>query len=325
MSRRVNGRPIWLSAFAVVAALSVLSIAVPVFAQSTAVVRGVINDDKGQPADNAKVSFDLQADTPKHFDTKTNKKGEYSQAGLPPGQYKIVVEKDKLGAFASATLRAAQTLTANMAMTPGGAAAGSAAAGMTAAIKKAFDDGLALSSAGKHAEAIAKFNEAIAISAKCNDCYDNIGFSYMQTKDYDKAEEAYKKAIEVKDTDAAAYNGLANLYNAQRKFDDAAKASAKAIELSSANSTLVGGDADALFNQGVVLWNGGKIPEAKKSFAAAVAANPNHAEAHFQLGMALVNEGDMAGAGVEFNTYLKLAPTGPNAATAKALADQIKK
>ena len=31
------------------------------------------------------------------------------------------------------------------------------------------------------------------------------------------------------------------------------------------------------------------------------------------------------GAGVEFNTYLKLAPTGPNAATAKALADQIKK
>ena len=66
-------------------------------------------------------------------------------------------------------------------------------------------------------------------------------------------------------------------------------------------------------------------PGAPHGRPAAVAANPNHAEAHFQLGMALVNEGDMAGAGVEFNTYLKLAPTGPNAATAKALADQIKK
>jgi tetratricopeptide (TPR) repeat protein len=316
MSRRVSGRPFWLSVFALIAALAVAG---PVFAQSTAIVKGVINDDKGQPAENAKVSFDLQADTPKHFETKTNKKGEFSQAGLPPGEYKIVAEKDKLGAFATTTLRAAQSLTANMAMTPGGAAAGSAAAGMTAALKKTFDEALALSNAGKHPEAIAKFTEAIAINAKCADCYDNIGFSYMQTKDYDKAEEAYKKAIDVKPTDANAYNGLANLYNAQRKFDDAAKASAKAIELSSASSTLVGGDADALFNQG------GKIPEAKKSFAAAVAANPNHAEAHFQLGMALVNEGDMAGAATEFNTYLKLAPTGPNAATAKALADQIKK
>ena len=109
MSRRVSGRPFWLSMLAFVAALAV---AVPVFAQSTAIVKGVINDDKGQPAENAKVSFDLQADTPKHFETKTNKKGEYSQAGLPPGEYKIVAEKEKLGAFANTTLRAAQSLTA---------------------------------------------------------------------------------------------------------------------------------------------------------------------------------------------------------------------
>jgi tetratricopeptide (TPR) repeat protein len=325
MRRRVNGRQIRVSMFAVVAALAVLSVAVPAFAQSTAIVKGVVKDDKGQPAENAKVSFDLLGDTPKHFETKTNKKGEYTQAGLPSGQYKLTAEKEKLGAFANMTLRAAQNVTADLAMTSGGAVAGAAAAGMTAALKKAFDEGLAFSTAGKHEEAIAKFNEAIAVNPKCSDCYDNVGFSYMQTKDYDKAEEAYKKAIDVKATDANAYNGLANLYNAQRKFDDAAKASAKAIELSSANSPLVGGDADALFNQGVVLWNGGKIPEAKKSFAAAVAANPNHAEAHFQLGMALVNEGDMAGAGAEFVTYLKLAPSGPNAATAKALADQIKK
>ena len=35
-------------------------------------------------------------------------------------------------------------------------------------------------------------------------------------------------------------------------------------------------------------------------------ANPNHAEAHYQLGMALVNEGNLAGAATEFETYLKL-------------------
>ena len=40
----------------------------------------------------------------------------------------------------------------------------------------------------------------------------------------------------------------------------------------------------------VILWNGGKVAEAKKQFEAAIAANPGHAEAHYQLGMALVND-----------------------------------
>jgi tetratricopeptide (TPR) repeat protein len=325
MVRRVTGRPSWLSIFAVVAALAV---AVPAWAQSTGVVRGVVNDDKGQPAENAKVMFDLQGNTPKHFESKTNKKGEYSQAGLPVGEYKITAEKEKLGAVIGIRVGAAQNLTANLAMTPGGATAAvgaGAAAAMTAALKKTFDDGLALSNAGKHDEAIAKFTEAIGINAKCNDCYDNIGFSYTQQKNYDKAEEAYKKAIELKADDGNAYNGLANLYNAQRKFDDAAKASAKATELSASSSVLQGGNADALFNQGVILWNGGKIAEAKTAFEGAVKANPNMAEAHYQLGMALVNEGNTAGAVTEFESYLKLAPSGPNAPTAKAMVDQLKK
>jgi tetratricopeptide (TPR) repeat protein len=327
MVRRLNGRAMWLRIFAVVAAIGV---ALPLAAQSsTGIAKGVVKDDKGQPVENAKVSFDLQ-DTSRHFESKTNKKGEYAFAGLPPGDYKITAEKDKLVAVRNMPVHAAQTLTADLALAAGGgAAAGAGGAGAAmagnAALKKSFDEGVALSNAGKYDEAIAKFNEGLAISAKCYDCYDNIGFSYLQKKDYDKAEEAYKKAIDVKADDASAYDGLANLYNAQRKFDDAAKASAKATELAGAGSPLVGGNADALFNQGVILWNGGKIPEAKKAFEAALQANPNHAEAHFQLGMALVNEGNMAGAATEFDTYLKLAPSGPNAATAKALLDQVKK
>jgi len=67
------------------------------------------------------------------------------------------------------------------------------------------------------------------------------------------------------------------------------------------------------------------VAEAKKQFEAVVAANPNHAEAHYQLGMALVNEGNLAGAATEFETYLKIAPSGPNAAQAKALVAQLKK
>ena len=114
------------------------------------------------------------------------------------------------------------------------------------------------------------------------------------------------------------------MYNAQRKFDLAAEASKKAMD---STPGLAGGagNPDAMFNQGVILWNAGKIADAKKQFEAVVAAKPDHAEAHYQLGMALVNEGNLAGAANEFDTYLKLAPAGPNAATAKSLLAQLKK
>jgi len=98
------------------------------------------------------------------------------------------------------------------------------------------------------------------------------------------------------------------------------------MELSGAGGGAAsGGNPDALFNQGVILWNAGKIADAKKQFEATIAAKPDHAEAHYQLGMALVNEGNLAAAGAEFEKYVQLAPNGPNAATAKGILATIKK
>jgi hypothetical protein len=41
--------------------------------------------------------------------------------------------------------------------------------------------------------------------------------------------------------------------------------------------------------------------------------------------MALVNEGNLNAAAEQFDTYLKLSPSGPNAATAKGILSTIKK
>jgi tetratricopeptide (TPR) repeat protein len=323
---RRNRLPGWLLTFAALAVA--LAIAAPAVAQMGVLVKGVVRDDKGQPIDGATVTITMN-DTSRKFTTKTNKKGEFLQIGLQSGQYSVVAEKDKLqSATANARVSAGSPAELNLIIGAAAAAASGDAAAKAGLLKKSFEEGVALSQAGKHEEAIAKFNEGLGISPQCYDCYNNIGYSYTQMKEYDKAEAAYKKSTEIKPEDAAAYNGLANIYNAQRKFDQAAAASAKATELSgnlSAGAGAAGGNADALFNQGVILWNGGKVADAKKSFEGAIAANPNHAEAHYQLGMALVNEGNLAGAANEFETYLKLAPNGQNAATAKSLVAQLKK
>ena len=53
--------------------------------------------------------------------------------------------------------------------------------------------------------------------------------------------------------------------------------------------------------------------------------NPNLADAHYQLGMVLLNEGKMPEATAALETYVKLAPNGQFAAQAKALIAQLKK
>jgi tetratricopeptide (TPR) repeat protein len=326
MVRRVNGRQMWLVACV---ALAALTLAMPAAAQSTGMVRGVVKDMQGQPVENAKVLIEAEG-TNRKFETKSNKKGEFIQIGLPSGRYKVSAEKDKVVSNeAPASVSVSRPAEVNLILgAAAAAAAGKEAAAKTAELKKVFEEGVAASKAGNYDEAMTKFKAASEINPNCYDCFYNIAYSASQKKDYDGAEAAYKKAIEIKADYAEAYSGLANIYNATRKFDEAAKASAKAMELSGAGGAAGaagGGNADALFNQGVILWNGGKVAEAKKQFEAAIAANPAHAEAHYQLGMALVNEGNLAGAGPEFEEYLKLAPTGPNAATAKGILATIKK
>jgi tetratricopeptide (TPR) repeat protein len=327
MVRRLNGRLAWMGAC--VAGL-VLALAMPVTAQSTGMVKGVVKDAQGNPVEGAKVSIDMTEGVSRHFETKSNKKGEFIQIGLQGGPYKVTAEKDKLVSnTAEVRVSISRPAEANLILGAGGpsAAASKEAAAKNAELKKVFEEGVAASRAGNHDEAVAKFNAAAAINTGCYDCYYNIAFSESQKKDYEKAEAAYKKAIEIKPDYAEAYSGLANIYNATRKFDQAAAASGKAMELSGGGATAAGGggNADAMFNQGVILWNAGKVADAKKQFEGAIAANPGHAEAHYQLGMALVNEGNLAGAATEFEKYLELAPTGPNAATAKGILGSIKK
>jgi tetratricopeptide (TPR) repeat protein len=326
MIRRVNGRHAWVL---VCAGILAAGLAAPVAAQTTGMVKGLVRDDKGQPVDGAKITIEFTDGVNRKQETKTNKKGEFVQIGLQSGTYKITAEKEGVGSQSfEARVRIGQAAEVNFMLSGKNAAPSKEDMAKTAELKKTFEEGVAASRAGNLDEAIAKFTHATEVSPTCADCYYNIGFAYSQKKEYDKAEAAYKKALEIKPDYGEAYNGLANIYNAQRKFDEAAAASTKAAELGGGAAAAGGagiGNANAMYNQGVILWNAGKIPDAKKQFEAALKVDPNHAESHYQLGMALVNEGNLAGAASEFETYLKLAPDGPNSATAKSLVAQLKK
>src|SRR5437879_3073333 len=197
MNRRVNGRQAGLVACVVLAAVALLS--PPVAAQSTGMVRGVVKDMKGEPVENAKVMIEADG-TSRKFETKSNKKGEFIQIGLASGRYKVSAEKDKVVSnVANVSVSISRPAEANLILgAAAAAAAGKEAAEKSAELRKAFDEGVVASKAGNYDEAIAKFKAAADLNPNCYDCYYNIAYSATQKKDYEAAEAAYKKAIEIK-------------------------------------------------------------------------------------------------------------------------------
>jgi TolA-binding protein len=300
-------------AMAVVCAVSVA----PALAQS--VVRGKVTDAQGKPVQDATILFEA-TEANRKTTTKTDRNGDFLQVGLSSGAYKVTASKDNVGT---------QTLNLNVRQGPNnplnfmlssasGLSAGDkeAAAAIQASASAAID----AMKAGRHDEAIAKFQEVIAKVPTCQDCYYNIGVSQMAKQQYTEAEASFKKVLELKPDSADAYTALANLYNSQKKFDLAAEASANAAKYAAGGG---GGNAETSYNQGVILWNAGKFAEAKSQFEAAIKADPNMGVAYYQLGMANLNLGQLPAAREAFSNYLKVDPNGPRAAEVQGILKQL--
>jgi Flp pilus assembly protein TadD len=300
-----------------IAVALLLGVAPFALAPST-MVRGKVIDAKKEGIPNVTITVEELGAAGRKLTTKTDRKGEFVQLLTSSGMYRVTASDPKIGSASNET-RVVLGKPSEMVivLVPSTAANNDAKA---AELKKTFEEGVALSRANNHDGAIEKFNAALAMSPNCFDCLYNIGVAHMAKKDEKAAEGAWKKALELKADYPEALNALSTLYNNQKRFDEAGAMSAKAA---AAGGTA--GNADAVFNQGIILWNQGKIAEAKAKFEEALKANPNHADAHFQFGMALLNEGKLPEAVAEFEGYLKLAPDGQYATQAKGMIAQLKK
>lgn len=296
------------------AAAVVLALAAPATAQ-TGLVKGKVVGPDGKPVADAAVSIEFVEGMSRKLSTKTDKRGEFVQLGLQSGGYRVTATADKLGSgFADVRVRVGNTAEVTITLSP----VPPGTDPKMAALKLAFDEGVVASRAQDYDTAITKFQAALAAQPACFECYYNIGFAFLQKKDEKQAEENWKKGLEQKADHAETLNALANLYNTQKRFDEATAIGARAA------ASAPGGNADAIYNQGIILWNAGKIAEAKVKFEEAAKADPAHADARFQLGMALLNEGKIPDAVASFEAYMKMAPTGQFAAQAKAMLSQLK-
>jgi len=289
-------------------------------------VKGKVMDAQGNPVEGATVSI-VQKGSKSGRTLKTNKKGEFVQVGIFPANYVITAEKDNEKANAEMTVSIGENPDVNLKLSHTGPSPEVKA--KQELLQKTFDEGVAASKAGNNDEAIAKFTEAAGMVPNCADCYYNIGVANVQKQNLAGAEEAYKKAIELKPDHCDALANLANVYNAEKKLDLALETTGKAGQCgggaAGAAGSGGGGNPTSLYNEGVILWNQNKYPEAKAKFEAAAKADPTNAETQYRLGMADLNVGDMAGAAAAFEACLKAAPSGPHAAEVKGILGSLKK
>ena len=293
------------------------------WAQSTGAVRGRVVDEKGQPLPDAVVSLDFQGGVTRKFDTKTNKKGEFTQVGLVPGGYRITASKEGFqGTYIDLRVSLGEPaqipdlkLVSKVAAQ---AAAGGEAEKANAALRELFQKANALSQEGKTDEAIAAYREVLAKNPQVAEAHYNIGYLSGQKKDWAGAEAAYLKALEVRPGYGEAISALARTYQDSGQAD---KASALLNKAATDNPK----DGKVQFNLGVFYLNASKPEEATAAFQKAAEAEPGNAEIYYYLGTLSVGQNKIPEAIANLEKYLSMSPTNTqNVATAQGLLQALK-
>lgn len=320
-------RPIHPLLFAVAA---MVALAQPAAAQNSARIFGVVTDHEGSPVEGAHVLMEFQGGLTRSFETSSNDEGEYIQVGLASGPYIVTVTAEEIGQRQySVRVSAGQELELDVQVLARGQIDRT---GLTAeqiaeleaaeATADAFDGGLEAARGGDYDEAARLLGEAIETTPDCDECLRNLGIVEFQRGNYEAAEQALLQATEISPDDAATFDALADVYNAQRRFDEAGEASAEARRLSG-GAEGGGDDAGAVFDQGLIAWNAGRLDEARGLFEQTLEMDPEHGEAHYWIGMANLNAGALAEAVASWRIYVEREPDGRFADQANGLIAQL--
>jgi tetratricopeptide (TPR) repeat protein len=298
--------------------LLVLGLLAPLAWAQTGAARGSVLDEKGQPVADASVRMESLGSVARQFDTKTNRKGEFTQVGLRPGPYRVTVSKE---GFAPAVNDVQVPLNEAVRIEPFRLAPATREAGGSAAeeLQKQFAEAVRLQNAGKLEEAEAIYKALAQQAPRVPEVHVNLGFVYAARKDWASAEASYQKALELRPGAPDVVAALATVYRETGRHEKAAELVEKAA---SENP----GDARAQFNRGTYLQAANETERAIGAYEAAIAADPAMAEAYFRLGTLMVGQNRVPEAIAHLEKYLALAPTdAPNAATARKLLEAIRK
>jgi tetratricopeptide (TPR) repeat protein len=308
-------------------------------------ISGEVVDEDGAPVDGATVRIEAMSGSRKYKVT-TNSVGKYVHAGVSlQGTYRIVIEKegfegdyiegvkpgytrDEERGVRNFTLKRGKARQMAFEMTDEDIEKLKAQqeeqkkrAEALEAVRETFNQGVTFYNAGEYEEAVKAFEVVLEADDEQPAVWANVGACYLRMQQYDKSLKAYEEAIALESDNSSHFQNLGSVYAAMGDSEKAREYYERAASMSTELSPT---DAAVnYYNMGVTYINGGQTQEAAEALKKAIELDPNHGEAHYQLGITLLGLNEMDGALEELKTYLVVAPDGPNVDVAKALIEQL--
>ena len=178
-----------------------LGLLAPAAQAQTGTARGRVLDSQGQPLADAKVLIEFLGGVTRKFEVKSNKKGEFMQVGMQPGQYRFTASKEGYQPSTSETrigLGDPTPVPDFKLATMAEAKAAGANAPEAEALRGSFQKAVELHSAGKLDEAEAAYKAILEKSPDVVEVYQNLGSIYLAKKDYPAAETSLQKGLELR-------------------------------------------------------------------------------------------------------------------------------
>jgi tetratricopeptide (TPR) repeat protein len=249
-----------------------------------------------------------------NYKVKTNKKGEYLHAGLPLGEYRVMLEvngkvvdtmqgvRTRLGEnttveFNLFELRKKQE--SLQAAAASGTLTDEQARGMSAEQKAAMEKAM------KEREAAMRKNKEL------NEAFSG-GMAALKTGDYDTAITSLTRASEIDAKQHVVWVQLADAYiasSAKKAGPEAQQTLEKGLEAYAKGIELKPDDAAYYNNYGLALAKARRIEEAEKALTRAAELDPPSAGKYFyNLGAVLTNTGQLEPAGQAFKRAFEADP-----------------
>jgi len=166
--------------------------------------------------------------------------------------------------------------------------------------------GVTLWQQGDFAAAAEELHAAVHAKPDYAEAYYTLGTVLKQKGELQEAATALREAIRLQPEFAGAHTTLAAVLRQLGDSEGAAAESRTGMEMAKQKTS----DQAALFatNSGRRLLNAGDLEGAISQFRAAISSSPNYAAAHFELGMALRQQGKSEEAQEEFQKAAELDP-----------------
>jgi len=328
-------------------------------------IEGDVTGPDGKAMQGAQILIEREDMKGTYKGAKTDKKGHYIYNGLPLGTYTISILDNgqvrdkvqhvrtkpgdtvpvdfKLANAQAAAAGAAPEQEVDRSMSKEQREAqdkrakeNAAAIAKNKALNDAFNAGKQALEAKNYDAAVEAFQKGTELDANQHVIWANLADAYVglgssktgadQQAAFDKAVEAFQKAITLKPDDPAYHNNYALALARDKKFDDAQSELNKAAQLDPANA------GKYYYNLGALLVNSGQSAPSEVAFKKAIDANPDYADAQFQYATALsarlttgADGKVIAPAGMQeaLEKYLALQPNGQYAEAAKSMLQMI--